>query len=85
MRLLCELEAEASNSVPSRTGSSGDLSSFPDPLVADPLDAQGGGTCSMQGLLRSPTLQVQGVPEHRSSLPRSGGHPEVGEGCEAAN
>ena len=39
----------------------------------------------MQGLLRSPALQVQVVPEHGSSFPRSGGHSQVGESCEAAN
>ena len=73
------------HSAPGRTRFPHDLSSVPDPLVAHPLDAQGGGAGSVQGVVRPHPLLVQVVPEHGRPLPGPGGHPQVREGCEAAN
>ena len=73
------------HSAPGRTRFPHDLSSVPDPLVAHPLDAQGGGAGSVQGVVRPHPLLVQVVPEHGRPLPGSGRQAQVREGCEAAN
>ena len=83
--MLSDVDLSRFCSVSSRTGSPVDLSPLPDPLVADPLDAQCCRTGSMQGELRPDPLHVQVVPEHGRPLPGSGRHAEVGESCVAAN
>ena len=70
---------------PGWTRSPADLSALSDPFIAHPLDTQDGGAGSVQRLIRWYSLHVQVVPEHGRPRPRPGGHPQVREGCEAAN
>ena len=70
---------------PGWTRSPADLSALSDPFIAHPLNTQGGGAGSVQGMLRLRPPLVQVVPEHGRPLPGPGGHPQVREGCEAAN
>ena len=70
---------------PGWTRSPADLSALSDPFIAHPLDTQDGGAGSVKRLIRWYSLHVQVVPEHGRPRPRPGGHPQVREGCEAAN